>query len=100
MRKINVVISVRLGREIDNQMKNSKESCKLPHSFFQNSSASPLETDSSSHSGDTTNGVPSDSQKYPLSNSYLEQEELKENDSPDPPSPKDFSSPSTVEKVH
>ena len=84
----------RQGREIDNQVGNSKEPCKFPHSFFQNSSPSSPVFDS----GDT-DGVPVDSSKDSPSNSSSDQEKLKENGSSNLSSPKDFSSPSTVEKV-
>jgi len=62
MKNINAIISFRLHREIDNQVKNSKEPCKFSQSLFQDSSpSSPLETGSFSSSGDTTNGGPSNS---------------------------------------
>ena len=65
-------------------MKNFKESCKFPHSFFQNySRSSPLEIDSLSNSGDTADGVPGDTQKDPHSNSSHGQGDPKENDSSD-----------------
>ena len=44
VRKINAVISLKLGGEIDNQTRNSKEPYK-PHDFFQNSSTSPSPKD-------------------------------------------------------
>ena len=70
VRKVNAVISLCSGRELDTQMKNPNEPCRFPHQFFQNSSvASPQETGSSSQSGDTTDCVPnaSDSPSSPKS---------------------------------
>ena len=70
VRKINAVISLRPGREIDNQVENFKEPSKFPHNFFQNFAPSPSpKTGSSNNSGDTTNGVPIDSQMDLPSNS-------------------------------
>jgi len=65
VRKINAIISLRSGRKIDNQVGNSKEPCKFPHNFFQNSSPSSSIIDS----GDTTDGVLVDSSKDSISNS-------------------------------
>jgi len=49
MRKVNVVISLCSGREVDNQVRNHNEPCRFPHQFFQNSSPSSTpETDPSS----------------------------------------------------
>jgi len=97
VRKINAIISLRTGREINNQVGNVKEPCKFTHNFFQNSSpSSPLVTGL----GDSTNGVPGDSSKDSPLNSSFDQEELKENDSSDLSSPKNSPSPSIVEKVH
>ena len=79
-------------------MKNSKESCN--HDFFQNYCSSSLETGSSNHLRNTTDGNPAVSQKDPPSNSSLEQEEHEKDDSSDLSSLNDFSSPSTVENVH
>ena len=100
VRKINAVISLRSGREIDNQVRNSKEPCKFSHDFFENSflSRSP-KTGSSKNSGDTTDGVPINFQKDLPSNSSLDQKELQENDPIDLSSLKDSSSPSCTEKV-
>jgi len=95
VRKINTIISLRSGRKIDNQVGNSKAPFKFPHNFFQNSSPSSPVMDSE----DTTYGVPVDSSKDSPLNSSSDQEKLKENDSSDLSSPKDASSPSTVEKV-
>jgi len=85
VRKINAIISLRSGRKI-NQVGNSKEPCKFPNNFFQNSSPSSPIIDS----GHTTDGVPIDSSKDSLSNSSSDQEKLKENDSSDLSSPKGF----------
>ena len=94
VRKVNVVISLRSGWDIDNQVENFKEPCKFPHIFFQNSShCSPVRNGSSSKSGDTTNGVLNDSQNDPLSNSTHDQEDPEENDSSNRWSPKHSSSP-------
>ena len=96
MRKINAVISLRLGQEIDNQVGNFKEPYKFPHDFFQNSSPSfPPVTGSE----DTTDGVPGDSSKDSPLNSSSDQEDLEENDSFGLSSPKDSSSPSIFEKA-
>ena len=40
LRKVTTVISLGSGREINNQVGNSSETYKYPHSFFQNSSPS------------------------------------------------------------
>jgi len=64
VRKLNIVISLRYSREIDNQVRNPNETCRYPHQFFQNSassSSSPPETGSYSEPGDATEGVPDDS---------------------------------------
>jgi len=95
VRKINPIISLRSSRKIDNQVGNSKEPCKFPHNFFQNSSPTSPVMDSE----DTIDGVPVDSSKDFPSNSSSNQEKLQENDSSDLSSPKNSSSPSTVEKV-
>jgi len=104
MRKVNIVTSLRSSREIDNQVGNSNESCKYPHSFFQKfSSSSSPKTCSSSKSRDITDNVPSDS-AYPLPfDSPSNKEELKEKDSTglvDPSCPKDSSSLPSIEKIH
>jgi len=49
VRKVNTVISLCSGREVDNQVRNPNEPCRYPHKFFQNSSSSSSpETSSSS----------------------------------------------------
>jgi len=74
VRKINVVISLKSGRDVDNQVGNSKEPYKFPHDFFQNSSLSPSpKIGSSNNSGDTTDGVPINFQKDLPSNSSYDQ---------------------------
>ena len=37
VRKVNAVISLHSGREVDNQVRNPNEPCRYPHQFFQNS---------------------------------------------------------------
>jgi len=65
VRKVNVVISLHYGREIDNKVRNPNEPCRYPHQFFQNSasssSSSSPETGSSSEPKDATKGVPNNS---------------------------------------
>ena len=57
--KVNAVISLRSGRETDNQMRNPNEPCRYPHQLFQNATPSSTpETGPSSQSGDTPDGVP------------------------------------------
>ena len=34
VRKVNAVISLRSGREVDNQVRNPTEPCRFPHQFF------------------------------------------------------------------
>jgi len=34
VRKVNAVISLRPGREVDNQVRNPNEPCRYPHQFF------------------------------------------------------------------
>jgi len=73
--KKNAVVSLISGQEIDNQAENFKEPCKFPCSFFQNSSlSSPLKIGSSSNSGDTIDGIPSNSQNDTPSKLSLDQE--------------------------
>ena len=103
VRKVNVVISLWSGREIDNQVTNPNEPCRYPHQFFQNSSSSsPLETSSSSQSGNATDGVPNDSDSPSPPESPSTKEELEEknfsNLASSSPS-KDSSSPSFYEKI-
>ena len=104
MRKVNAVISLRSGREVDNQVRNPNEPCKHPNQFFQNSSSSsPPEIGSSSQTGDTTNGVPKASDSPFSLESPSKKEELKEKDSSDLASSspsKDSSFPSSSEKIH
>jgi len=108
MRKVNAVISLRSGREIDNQVRNPNEPYRYPHQFFKNSSSSsslPLETGSSSESGDATDGVPNDSDSHHPPESPSKEEKFKKKDSyesvdPSPSkSPSYSSSPSSYEKV-
>ena len=83
VRKVNAVISLRSGREIDNQVRNPDEPCRYPHQFFQNSSpSSAQETGSSNGPGDTPDSVPNAS-KSPSSSPPSEEEELQEKDSSD-----------------
>jgi len=59
VRKVNAVICLRSGREVDNQVRNHTEPCRFPHQFFQNSSPSSTpETGPSSQSGDQSGGTP------------------------------------------
>ena len=100
MRKINTVIFLRSGQEIDNQVENSKEPCKFPHDLFKNSSTSPSsKIASSNNSGDTTDGVPIDSEKDLPSNSSHNQNEPQKDHSTNLSSPKDSLSPSSTTNV-
>ena len=84
VRKVNVVIPLRSGQEVDNQVRNSNEPCRYPHQFLQNSSpSSPLEIGSSSKSGDATDGVPNASDSPSSPESPFKKEELQEKDSSD-----------------
>ena len=78
MRKIT---TLRLGWEIDNQGKSSKEPCKYPHSFFQN--FSPLKTGSSSKSEDAIASAHSESSDHLPSDSHSNKGEPKEKDATD-----------------
>jgi len=100
LRKLNAVISLRSGREVNHQVGNSKEPCKFPHDFFQDSfpSRSP-KIGSSNDSGDTIDGVPINFQKDLSSNSCYDQKDPQVNDPTDLSSPRDSSSPSSTEKV-
>jgi len=106
MRKVNAVISLLSGREIDNWVRNPNEPCRYPHQFFKessSSSSSPPETGSSSESGDVTDGVPNDSDtSHHSSESSSKKHELEKKDtseSVDPSSSKGHSSsPSSSEK--
>jgi len=81
-------------------VRNPNEPCWCPYQFFQNSSSSsPLETGSSSQSGDATDGVPNDSDSPSPPASPSKKDELKEKDS-SVNSSKDSSSPSSSEKIH
>jgi len=67
VRKVKAVISLRFGREIDNQVKSSNEPCRYSYQFFQNSvssSSSPPKIGLSREPGDATNGVPNDSDTH------------------------------------
>jgi len=79
---VNIVISLRSGREIDNQVRNPNEPCRYPHKFFQNSSSSSFppspETSSSSKSEDATDGVLNDSSTPPSLESPSKKDESKE----------------------
>jgi len=109
MRKVNAVISLYYGREIDNQVRSPNKPCRYPHQFFENSSScssSPPGTGSSSKSGDATNSIPNDFDT-PLSlDSPFKKEELKKKDfseSVDPSPSKSLSSSSSrssSEKVY
>ena len=77
VRKVNAVISLRFGREVDNQVRNPNKLCRYPHQFFQNSSsASTPETGPSSQSRDTTDGIPTASDSLPSPKSPSKEEEL------------------------
>jgi len=105
--KVDVVISLRSGLEIDNKVGTSSEPYKYPHSFFQNfspsSSSSSLEIGSSSKSKDAIDGVPN-IYDNPLPAKWpSDKEEPKEKDSSDsvdPSPPKDCSSPAAAKKIH
>ena len=90
VRKVNAVISLRSGTEIDNQVRNPNEPCMYPHQFFHNSysysspsSSSSLETGSSSKPEDATDGVLNDSNPPPSLESPSKKEKLEEKDSSD-----------------
>jgi len=77
-----VVISLRSGREVDNQVRNPNEPCRFPYQFFKNSSPShTLETGPFSQSGDTPNGVPNASDSPPSPQSPSKEEKPQEKDS-------------------
>jgi len=102
MRKVNAVISLQFGREIDNQVRNFNEPCMYPHQFFQNSysSSSPSsspETGLSHKPGDATDSVLNDSNTPPSLESFSKKEEPKEKASFDSVKPPKDSS---IEKVH
>lgn len=101
VRKVNAVLSLQAGREIDNQVRNPYEICMYHHQFFQN--FSPPKISSSSKLGDATDGVPNNSDSPSPSKSPSNKEEPNEKDSSDlvdPLPPKGSSSPSSVKKVH
>jgi len=109
VRKVNAVISLRSGREIDNQVRSPNEPCRYPHQFFEKSSSpsSLLKTGSSSKSEDATDGVPSDSDSHHLPESLSKKDELEKKDSSESvdPSPSkghssSSSSPSSSKKVY
>ena len=102
VRKLNAVISLRFGREIDNQVRNPNEPCMYPHQFFQNSSfssspSSSPETSSSSKLENATDGVLNDSDTPPSLESPSKKEESIEKASFDSVKPPIDSS---TEKVH
>jgi len=103
VRKVNAGISLRFGREVDNQVRNSNKPYRYPHQFFQNSSpSSPPEIGSSSQSGDATDGVPNTSDNPSPAESPSKKEELKKKDDSDSASSshsKDSSFPSSSEKI-
>jgi len=105
MRKVNAAISLRSGREIDNQVRSPNEPCRYPHQFFEKSSSFFSPTGSSSESGDATDGVPNDSDTFhhsPESSSKKDELEKKDTSKSVDPSPSKghSSSPSSSEKVH
>jgi len=81
IRKVNTVLSLRSGREVDNKVRNPNESCRFSHQFFQNSlPSSTPETDPFTQSRHTPDGVPNASDSPP-SQSPSKEEEPQEKDS-------------------